>query len=214
MKLHYKIPIFRCNKKFTQFDNRFFFGYVVAKISARRTEVKKLKILYRQKGFVIMNINEMIKAMVQAQVEQAIKEALGDILGTPEVAPAEVVAEKPVKKTMSKEEFFALAEDKKPVKDYSTLDFEPVNARTLKYNGYVPSDIWTVNHLAITRNYGGKWNARLKGYTFESHADAVNFAQSYKIKTVLDDTDRHNIKVYKAERAKAKAEYYANLANK
>ena len=162
-----------------------------------------------------MNINEMIKAMVQAQIEQAIKETLGDMLGTPEVAPAETVAGKPVKKTMSKEEFFALAEtSSKPVKDYKDLDFEPVNARTLKYNGYVPSDIWTVNHLAITRNYGGKWNAKLKGYTFETHAAAVNFAQSYKIKTELTEEDRHNVKVYKAERAKAKAEYYANLANK
>lgn len=160
-------------------------------------------------------MKDMIKAMVQEMVAQSIKEVMAEMMGTsPIVANAEVV-EKPVKKTMTKEEFFALEEDApKSHKDYSTLDFEPVSAKALKYNGYVPSDIWTVNHLAITQKYGGKWSGKLKAYVFESHADAVTFAQSYKIKTELDDTDRHNIKVYKAERAKAKAEYYANLAKK
>ena len=157
-------------------------------------------------------MKDMIKALVQEMVAQSIKEVISEMMGTtPEVAPAEVVT--PKKVTMTKEEFFSLADEPKAQKDYSGLDFEPVNAKALKYNGYVPSDIWTVNHLAITRNYGGKWSAKLKAYVFESHAAAVNFAQSYKIKTELTDVDRHNIKVYKAERAKAKAEYYAKKAS-
>lgn len=157
-------------------------------------------------------MKDMIKAMVQEMVAQSIKEVISEMMGTtPEVAPAEVAT--PKKVTMTKEEFFSLADEPKAQKDYSVLDFEPVNAKALKYNGYVPSDIWTVNHLAITKQYGGKWSAKLKAYVFESHAAAVNFAQSYKIKTELTDVDRHNIKVYKAERAKAKAEYYAKKAS-
>lgn len=157
-------------------------------------------------------MKDMIKAMVQEMVMQSIKEVMTEMMGVNTIAPAEV--EKPIKKpTMTKEEFFALEEDApKSYKDYSNLDFEPVNAKTLKYNGYVPSDIWTVNHLAITQRYGGKWSSKLKGYTFESHSAAVEFAQSYQIKTELTDADYHNIKVYKAERAKAKAEYYAKKA--
>ena len=156
-------------------------------------------------------MKDMIKAMVQEMVMQSIKEVMVEMMGTPTVAPAEVV--KPVKQTMTKAEFFALEESEpKSHKDYSQLDFEPVNAKSLKYNGYVPSDIWTINHIAITRDYGGKWNGKLKAYSFESHAAAVNFAQSYQIKTELDDADRHNVKLYKAERAKAKAEYYAKKA--
>ena len=156
-------------------------------------------------------MKDMIKAMVQEMVMQSIKEVMGEMLGSPEVAKAEVV--KPVKQTISKEEWFALEETApKSYKDYSQLDFEPVSPKALKYNGYVPSDIWTINHIAITQQYGGKWNGKLKAYSFESHAAAVNFAQSYKIKTDLTDEDRHNIKVYKAERAKATAEYYAKKA--
>lgn len=160
------------------------------------------------------NFEMMMEKMMEQYMEKMMESMMTKMFSSmmaPEVAPAEV--EKPVKKTMTREEFFALEEDEPKVsKDYSTLDFEPVNSKTLKYNGYVPSDIWTINHLAITRDYNGKWNRKLKGYTFESHADAVNFAQSYKIKTTLTDEDKHNIKVYKAERAKAKAEYYSNLA--
>lgn len=156
-------------------------------------------------------MKDMIKAMVQEMVMQSIKEVMEEMMGTPKVANAEV--EKPVAKPkMTKEEFFALDEEPKSFKDYSSLDFEPVNSKSLKYNGYVPSDIWTVNHIAITQQYGGKWNGKLKAYSFETHSDAVNFAQSYKIKTELTDEDKHNIKVYKAERAKAKAEYYAKKA--
>ena len=157
-------------------------------------------------------MKDMIKAMVQEMVAQSIKEVMAEMMGTaPQVAPAEVVEAK--KPSMSRDEFFALASEPKAQRDYSHLDFDPVNAKALKYNDYVPSDIWTVNHLAITKEYGGKWSAKLKAYVFENHAAAVRFAQSYKIKTELTDVDRHNIKVYKAERAKAKAEYYAKKAS-
>ena len=162
------------------------------------------------------NFEKMMESMMEKYMEQMMAKTMEKMfssLMTPEVAPAEVTeAVKPTKSGMTKEEFLALDDSPKSVKDYSDLDFDPVSAKALKYNGYVPSDIWTVNHLAITKDYGGKWSSKLKAYVFESHAAAVNFAQSYKIKTELTDVDRHNIKVYKAERAKAKAEYYAKKA--
>ncbi len=163
------------------------------------------------------NMNEMMNTMMNTMMEKMMENMMTAMMQnmmaamTPEVTPAEV--EKPKKTRLTKEEFFALEEvPSKPKKDLSNLDFEPINATTLGYNGYVPSDIWIINHLAITRKYNGKWSSKLKGYKFETHADAVNFAQSYQIKTTLDENDRHNIKIYKQERAKAKAEYYAKKA--
>lgn len=164
-----------------------------------------------------MNINEMIKAMVQAQVEQAIKEALGDMLGaTPEVTSAEVsspVATPKSPKTLSREDFLALAEETEEVETPKELDFVVYGSRTARYNSYVPSDIWTINHIAITKNYGAKWSKKNGGYVFETSAQLRNFLQSYKIKTKLTDDDHKSIKAYKAERAKAKAEYYAKKAS-
>lgn len=163
-----------------------------------------------------MNMNEMMAQMSEKMMEVMMQQMMQNMMQSmmASVAPVEQEEVKPVKKakTMTREEFFALEEEPKSSKDLSELDFEPISAKSLKYNGYVPSDIWTINHLAITQKYNGKWSGKLKAYTFPTHADAVNFAQSYKIKTVLDDTDRHNIKAYKAERAKAKAEYYAKKA--
>jgi hypothetical protein len=113
---------------------------------------------------------------------------------------------------MSREDFLALAVEDEPVATPTKLNFVVFGNRTARYNGYVPSDIWTVNHLAITRNYGGKWSKKNGGYIFDSTTALRNFLGSYHIKTELTDEDRHNIKVYKAERAKAKAEYYAKKA--
>lgn len=163
-----------------------------------------------------MNMNEMMAQMTEKMMETMMQSMMQSMMNSmmATIAPKEQEEVKPKKtvRTMTKEEFFALEEDSKPTSDLSSLDFEPVSAKSLRYNGYVPSDIWTVNHIAITQKYGGRWSGKLKAYTFPTHADAVNFAQSYKIKTELDDNDRQNIKTYKAERAKAKAEYYAKKA--
>lgn len=163
-----------------------------------------------------MNMNEMMAQMTEKMMETMMQSMMQSMMNSmmATIAPKEQEEVKPKKtvRTMTKEEFFALEEDSKPTSDLSSLDFEPVSAKSLRYNGYVPSDIWTVNHIAITQKYGGRWSGKLKAYTFPTHTDAVNFAQSYKIKTELDDNDRQNIKTYKAERAKAKAEYYAKKA--
>lgn len=166
-------------------------------------------------------MKDMIKAMVQEMVAQSIKEVMAEMMGTtPQVANAEVVA--PVKKStgMSREEFLAVEEPAEFV-EKMPLDFDVVKvpcgrgfANVVKYNQFVPSDVWTVNHLAITANYGGKWSGKFKGYTFPDIGTLRVFLNSYHIKSTLDENDRNNVKAYKAEKAKAKAEYYANLANK
>ena len=158
-------------------------------------------------------MKEMIKSMVQEMVAQSIKEVMAEMMGTtstPQVTPAEVV-KTTSKPSMSREDFLALAEETQPVTTPTELDFV-VSGRTVKYSGYVPSDIWTVNHLAITKNWGGKWSSKNKGYIFDSTTNLRNFLMSYKIKTELTDADKAAIKVYKAEKAQAKAEYYAKLA--
>jgi hypothetical protein len=164
-------------------------------------------------------MKDMIKAMVQEMVAQSIKEVMAEMMGTtPVVANAEVVEPVKVKSGMSREEFLSL-EEPVEVAEKMPLDFDVVKvpcgrgfANVVKYNQFVPSDVWTVNHLAITANYGGKWSGKFKGYTFPDVGTLRVFLNSYHIKSKLDENDRNNVKVYKAERAKAKAEYYANLA--
>ena len=157
-------------------------------------------------------MKEMIKSMVQEMVAQSIKEVMAEMMGTtstPQVATAEVV--KPKSSALSREDFLALAEETQPATVPTELDFV-VSGRTAKYSGYVPSDIWTVNHLVITKTWGGKWSSKNKGYIFDSTANLRNFLMHYKIKTELTDADKAAIKTYKAEKAQAKAEYYAKLA--
>lgn len=167
-----------------------------------------------------MNMNEMMQSMM-AQMQEAMMQSMMQAMMQsmqaqlqPQVAQAEPEAPK-AKHGMTREEFFALDDGKPQTKsaNLDELDFEPVNATTLRYNGYVPSDIWTVNHLKITREWNGKWSARSKGYKFQTHADAVAFAQGYQIVKKLTAEDRQNVKAYKAERDRARAEYYAKRAN-
>ena len=164
---------------------------------------------------MMSNFEKMMETMMEQYMEKAManmmEKMFSTMMGTPTEAPAEVTTPKSPK-TLSKEDFLALSEEVKEVATPKELDFVVFGTKTAKYNGYVPSDIWTVNHLAITKNYGAKWSKKNGGYVFPSTAELRNFLGSYHIKTQLDDTDRHNIKVYKAERAKAKAEYYAKKA--
>ena len=164
-----------------------------------------------------MNMNEMMSQMTEKMMEVMMQSVMQNMMNSmaAAVAPKEQEEVKPVKKavkTMTREGFFSLEEDFKHSSDLSELDVEPVTAKSLCYNSYVPSDVWIANHIDITQRYNAKWSSKLKAYTFPTHAEAVNFAQSYRIKTKLDDNDRNNVKAYKAERAKAKAEYYAKKA--
>lgn len=164
------------------------------------------------------NFEKMMETMMASYMEKAMEAMMAKMFAgmMPEVAPAEVEA--PVAKpksvnTLSREDFLAIAEeDDEPVATPKELDFVVYGSRTARYNGYVPSDIWTVNHLVITRDWKGRWSKKNGGYVFNTPAELRNFLMNYRIKTKLDDNDRHNIKVYKAERAKAKAEYYAKKA--
>lgn len=160
-------------------------------------------------------MKDMIKAMVQEMVAQSIKEVMAEMMGTssaPQVAPAEVAKPKSVN-TLSREDFLALAEEDEPVAVPVELDFVVFGSRTARYNRSVASDIWIANHLVISRTWNGRWSNKNKGYIFNSPAELRNFLMNYRIKTELDENDRHNIKVYKAERAKKQAEYYAKKAS-
>ena len=160
------------------------------------------------------NFETMMETMMAAYMEKAMAGMMEKMFSSmmPQETPAEVAKPKSVN-TLSREDFLALAEETEPVATPTELDFVVYGSRTARYNGYVSSDIWTVNHLVITREWGGKWSAKNKGYVFDSPANLRNFLMSYKIKTDLTAEDKHNIKVYKAEKAKAKAEYYTKLAN-
>lgn len=157
-------------------------------------------------------MGSMIEAMMTQYMEKAMRSFMANML--PDESNAEATTpEKTKKPSMTREEFLGLTdEDDKPLKSLEELDFEPVNAVTIRYNGYVPRDIWIINHMHICQEYGARYSKKAGGYRFNSHAEAVNFLQSYQIKTVLDATDRHNIECYKKEQAAKKAEYYANKA--
>ena len=159
-------------------------------------------------------MNKMMAEMMPKMMEAMMASMMNAMMGgtTPEVAPAEVAPAKKNPGTLSKEDFLAISEEIDEVEVPAELDFVVYGSRTARYNRPVPSDIWVVNHLAISRNWNGRWSKKNGGYIFNSPAELRNFLMNYRIKTELDDNDRHNIKVYKVERAKAKAEYAAKRA--
>lgn len=164
-----------------------------------------------------MNFEEMMNTMMEKMMETMMTSMMNKMMNSMQtmVSPAEV-EEKPVKQVtpkLTKEEFLALdfGAEKKSLAE---LDLVPVEGSytVCKYTGYVPKDVWTINHIAITQKYGAKWSKKAGGYKFESAAAMQNFLAHYQIKTELTDVDRHNIKVWNQERAQAKAEYYSKKA--
>ena len=157
-------------------------------------------------------MKEMVQTMMMSMMKETMKEMMSEMVGSkPEVANAEVVTKKSPQ-TLSKEDFLALSETKEESYIPVELDFVVYGTKTARYNRSVASDIWTINHLAITEKYGAKWSKKNGGYVFESSAALRNFLSSYQIKTTLNDADKKAIEEYKKERARKRAEYYANLA--
>lgn len=158
-------------------------------------------------------MKEMMKEMMGSMMKELMAEMMSEMMGVkPEVTPAEVAQPKSPK-TLSKDDFLALAEEAEPVAVPQELDFVVFGSRTARYNGYVPKDVWTVNHIAITKNWGGKWSNKNKGYVFDTPANLRNFLMNYRIKSELSEADKKAVSDYYVERNKAKAEYYAKLAN-
>lgn len=161
------------------------------------------------------NFEKMMETMMASYMEKAMENMMAKMFSSmmPTEAPAEV--EKPKSpKTLSKDDFLALSEEVEPVAAPTELDFVVFGSRTARYNGYVPSDVWTVNHLAITKNWGGKWSKKNGGYVFDTPANLRNFLMNYRIKSELSEDDKKAVAQYRVERNKAKAEYYAKLAGK
>ena len=158
-------------------------------------------------------MKEMVQTMMMSMMKETMQEMMSSMVGTkPQVANAEVVATKKAPQTLSKEDFLALAEDAEEVDIPVELDFVVYGSKTARYNRSVPSDLWIVNHLMITKNYGAKWSKKNNGYLFESVSDLRNFLNSYQIKDTLTEEDKKAITEYKKEKARKRAEYYANLA--
>lgn len=160
------------------------------------------------------NFEKMMESMMEKYMEQMMAKTMEKMFSSmmPQETPAEVTKPKG-SNTLSREDFLALVEESEPVATPTELDFMVVG-KTAKYTGYVPSDVWTVNHLAITKNWNGRWSSKNKGYIFDSTANLRHFLANYKIKTELTDADKEAVKQYKADAAKRKAEYYAKLAGK
>ena len=161
------------------------------------------------------NFETMMEKMMSQYMEKMMEATMMKMFSnmmpsTPEVAPAEVVKKAP--KTLSKEEFLAMAEETTEPITPMELDFVVYGSKTARYNRSVPSDIWTINHLAITKKYGAKWSKKNGGYVFETSSALRNFLGSYQILTELTDEHKNAIAEYKRERARKRAEYYANLA--
>ena len=158
-------------------------------------------------------MKEMVQTMMMSMMKETMQEMMSEMVGTkPQVANAEVVTTKKAPKTLSKEDFLALAEETEESITPVELDFVVYGSKTARYNRSVPTDIWTINHLAITQKYGAKWSKKNGGYIFETSADLRNFLSSYQIKQTLSETDKKAIADYKREKAQRRAEYYANLA--
>ena len=147
-------------------------------------------------------------------------------VATPQVAFAEVstpvVTPTPTKKTskiLSREDAIALydnhllsEETDSQWKGIGEADLELVGKRGVRYTAFLPSDLWVINHINITKNYSAKWSSKMKCYMFENTAYAINFLRSYEIKKNLTEEDRKAIEEYNKEKNRRKAEYYANLA--
>ena len=162
------------------------------------------------------NFEMMMEKMMEQYMEKAMENMMAKMFSSmmsPEVANAEVeTATKKAPKTLSKEDFLALEEETVEPVTPVELDFVVYGSKTAKYNKSVPSDLWIVNHIAITKNYGAKWSKKNGGYIFETSSALRNFLASYCIITELSDADKKAVADYKKERAARRAEYYANLA--
>lgn len=162
------------------------------------------------------NFEKMMEQMMEQMMMKTMEKMFAQMMGvsdTPTVANAEVAtATKKAPNTISKEDFLALSEETEEEVSVE-LDFVVFGSRTARYNRSVASDLWIINHLAITKNYGGKWSKRNGGYVFETPAELRNFLASYQIKqTISSEADKKAVADYKKERAAKRAEYYANLA--
>ena len=159
------------------------------------------------------NFEKMMETFMEKYMENMMAKMFSNMLETTSNAEVETATatKKATPKTLSKEDFLALTEETEEVTPME-LDFVVFGNKTARYNRSVPSDIWIVNHLAITSKYGAKWSKKNNGYIFETSYELRNFLTSYQIKNTLTDADKKAVSEYKKETAQKRAEYYANLA--
>lgn len=162
-------------------------------------------------------MKEMIKKMVEEMVAQSIKEVMAEMFSTssaPEVAKAEVATTAP--KTVSLRDAAALIEAEVPQKSAEPVELVALAGRNVMvFNNPVSKDIWTINYLTLKEKYPAvKYDKDSHGFKWNK-ADTGEFrvaCQSYEVITEITAEHKAKIEAYRKERAKKRAEYYANLA--
>ena len=168
-------------------------------------------------------MKDMIKAMVQEMVMQSIKEVMSEMLGGATEAPAVATATAPARKTqaptLSREELLAQMEaemDSVPTVEREPLELVNITGtQILKFNYHPGSDLWTANWLSIREHYPSvRYDKQTHGFRWNKADSAEFFAacRSYQVITELTPEIKHNIKIYKQEKARKRAEYYAQRA--
>jgi hypothetical protein len=162
------------------------------------------------------NMNEMMSQMMEKMMEACMANMMNQMMSSMQSMMATPVVEEPKKvekPKMSKEDFMNLELSATPTPVVTTeLDFVPMSMTSCKYNQYVGSDVWIINHIAITGEYKGRWSSKIKGYKFETASAMQNFFNCYKIKTELTDADKARVAEYRRQSAQKKAEYYTKQA--
>jgi hypothetical protein len=168
------------------------------------------------------NMNEMMNKMMEGMMEKMMETMMTSMMNTmmnsmtPQVAPAEVEAPKKAPQTLSRADFLALEEEVVPVEPKEPIDFRVLkDTRTLVFNQSVSKDIWTINYLELKDKYPNmKYDKNTRGFRWNK-ADLLEFrtaCQSYEVITSLTDDHKTRIDNYRKEKARKRAEYYANLA--
>lgn len=165
-------------------------------------------------------MKEMIKAMVQEMVAQSIKEVMAEMFNTstePTVAKAEVTTVS--KQTMSLKDAAAVAKvEVADVKQavYKTAELVALNGRNIMvFNDKVSKDIWQINYITLKEKFPNmKYDKQNNGFRWnkEHTGEFITACQSYQVITEITAEHKVKLEEYRKERARKRAEYYANLA--
>lgn len=164
------------------------------------------------------NFTEMMEKMMEQYMEKMMEatmmKMMSSMMPTPEVAKAEVATTQ-TPQTLSREEFLAMAEE--PIED---VEIEPIElvvyaGRGLKFNRPVSKDIWTINYITLKSKYPNvKYDKTVKGFRWNK-TDSNEFriaCRDYQVITTITDEHKAILDKYYKEKARKRAEYYANLA--
>lgn len=158
--------------------------------------------------------SEKLEGMMEQYMEAMMVKMFSSMFNEPQVANAEVVTTK-APKTLSREEFLALAEE--PIEEPMLEEIELVvyDNKGLKFNRPVSKDIWTINYLTLKSKYPNvKYDKATRGFRWnKTESNEFRIAcRDYQVITQITEEHKKVLDKYYKDKAKARAEYYANLA--